>query len=192
VRINWSSERGGEHLQEVTLSPSTDDDFSCQLIALDVCRALNLLDHHRVLHNFNVTEDWTERVEIEVFQFSRLGVEFMDACRQRITAPLNDEQAVPNERNIDNDGIETVGFTATDLFLQLADGRTILEPLHRHLKLKRASEDQRFDFVLMPTSIHWPDINLNLEIADLLKTARVAAHNDYRLYHEYLSAALYG
>jgi hypothetical protein len=52
-----------------------------------------------------------------------------------------------------------VEFTATELIVTLANGRKIATPLDWHPRLKRASAQQRTNFEIMPTGIHWPDLD---------------------------------
>jgi len=62
-----------------------------------------------------------------------------------------------------------VAFTATDLVVTLADGRSIATPLNWYPKLKTATAAQRANFEVMPMGIHWPDIDEDLSIAGMLK-----------------------
>ena len=62
-----------------------------------------------------------------------------------------------------------VEFTATELVVTLADGRTIATPLDWYPRLKGASAEQRAHFEIMPMGIHWPEIDEDLSIAGMLK-----------------------
>ena len=62
-----------------------------------------------------------------------------------------------------------MAFTATDLVVTLADGRSIATPLNWYPKLKTATAAQRANFEVMPMGIHWPDIDEDLSIAGMLK-----------------------
>ena len=63
----------------------------------------------------------------------------------------------------------SVTFTATELVVTLADGRSIVTPLDWYPRLKNASSAQRANFEVMPMGIHWPDIDEDLSIAGMLK-----------------------
>jgi len=63
----------------------------------------------------------------------------------------------------------SVEFTTTELVVTLADGRRIATPLDWYPKLKRASDQQRAHFEIMPMGIHWPDVDEDLSITGMLK-----------------------
>lgn len=63
----------------------------------------------------------------------------------------------------------SVGFTATELIVTLADGRRIATPLDWYPRLAKATPAQRKNFEIMPMGIHWPDIDEDLSIAGMLK-----------------------
>jgi Protein of unknown function (DUF2442) len=65
-----------------------------------------------------------------------------------------------------------VAFTADELVVTLADGRRIATPLDWYPRLKGASAEQRANFDLMPTGIHWPDLDEDLGIIGVLKGRR--------------------
>ncbi|HEV3184069.1 MAG TPA: DUF2442 domain-containing protein [Xanthobacteraceae bacterium] len=65
-----------------------------------------------------------------------------------------------------------VEFTAAELVVTLHDGRKIATPLDWYPRLKRASPQQRANFVLMPMGIHWPDVDEDLGIAGMLQGRR--------------------
>jgi hypothetical protein len=67
-----------------------------------------------------------------------------------------------------------VEFTATELVVTLVDGRKIATPLDWYPRLTRASAKERANFELMPTGIHWPDLDEDLGIAGMLKGRRAA------------------
>ena len=66
----------------------------------------------------------------------------------------------------------SVEFTATELVVTLADGRSITTPLDWYPLLKAASSAQRSNFEVMAMGIHWPDIDEDLSIAGMLKGRR--------------------
>lgn len=63
----------------------------------------------------------------------------------------------------------SVAFTATELVVTLADGRSIVTPLDWYPRLAKATPAQRKNFQIMPMGIHWPDIDEDLSIAGMLK-----------------------
>lgn len=64
-----------------------------------------------------------------------------------------------------------VEFTNSELVVTLADGRKIATPLDWYPRLKVATAKQRTNFEIMPMGIHWPDIDEDLSIAEMLKGA---------------------
>ena len=65
-----------------------------------------------------------------------------------------------------------VEFTSTELVVTLADGRKIATPLDWYPRLKRASDNERANFEIMPMGIHWPDLDEDLGIVGMLKGRR--------------------
>jgi len=65
-----------------------------------------------------------------------------------------------------------VEITATELVVTLIDGRKIATPLDWYPRLKRATDQQRANFEIMPMGIHWPDIDEDLGVAGMLKGRR--------------------
>jgi|SRR5437763_5004363 hypothetical protein len=72
---------------------------------------------------------------------------------------------------IDVDDIRpvSVGFTADELVVTLADGRKIATPLTWYPRLRKASAAARERFELMPMGIHWPELDEDLGIAGMLQ-----------------------
>ena len=66
----------------------------------------------------------------------------------------------------------SVAFTATELVVTLADGRSIVTPLEWYPRLAKATSAQRKNYEIMPMGIHWPDIDEDLSIAGMLKGRR--------------------
>jgi hypothetical protein len=66
----------------------------------------------------------------------------------------------------------SVAFTATELVVTLADGRSIATPLDWYPRLQRASKKERQNYNIMPMGIHWPDIDEDLSIVGMLKGQR--------------------
>ena len=65
-----------------------------------------------------------------------------------------------------------VSFTATELVVTLADGRSIATPLDWYPRLEKASYAERQNYEIMPMGIHWPDIDEDLSIAGMLQGQR--------------------
>lgn len=65
-----------------------------------------------------------------------------------------------------------VEFTKGELVVTLADGRKIATPLKWYPRLMGASAKERANFEIMPTGIHWPDLDEDLSIAGMLKGQR--------------------
>jgi len=58
--------------------------------------------------------------------------------------------------------------TNDELIVRLADGRTIVTPLVWYAPLLAATPEQRNNFVLSPSGIHWPDLDEDLSVAGML------------------------
>jgi hypothetical protein len=63
----------------------------------------------------------------------------------------------------------SLAFTAEELVVKLADGRTIATPLDWYPRLRNASAADRERFELMPMGIHWPELDEDLGIAGMLQ-----------------------
>ena len=59
--------------------------------------------------------------------------------------------------------IETVEIDATRLGFHLRDGRWVSVPVEFYPTLQRASVAQRAHFVIYPFSVHWPDLDVDLD-----------------------------
>ena len=68
----------------------------------------------------------------------------------------------------------SVEFTATELVVTLADGRKIVTPLDWYPRLARATAAQRENFEIMPTGIHWAEIDEDLSISGMRKGQRAS------------------
>jgi hypothetical protein len=62
-----------------------------------------------------------------------------------------------------------VEFTASELVVTLMDSRKIATPLEWYPRLQHASAAQRAQYEIMPMGIHWPAIDEDLSIAEMLK-----------------------
>ena len=58
--------------------------------------------------------------------------------------------------------------TNDELIVHLADGRTIVTPLVLYAPLLASTPEQRKNFVLSPSGIHWPDLDEDLSVAGML------------------------
>lgn len=61
-----------------------------------------------------------------------------------------------------------VEVTDSEVVVALADERTISTPLVWYPTLQEATAEQRRNFVLGPSGIHWPDIDEDLSVAGML------------------------
>ncbi|MSU63155.1 MAG: DUF2442 domain-containing protein [Pedosphaera sp.] len=67
--------------------------------------------------------------------------------------------------------IEKVHFTQDRLGLELKDVRLISVPLSFYPTLQNASEAQRLNFELSPSSVHWPDLDCDIGVEGMLAGA---------------------
>ena len=67
--------------------------------------------------------------------------------------------------------IEKVHFTQDRLGFELKDGRLISVPLSFYPTLQHASEAQRLNFELYPSSVHWPDLDCDIGVEGMLAGA---------------------
>jgi Protein of unknown function (DUF2442) len=68
----------------------------------------------------------------------------------------------------------SVEFTATELVVTLADGRKVATPLDWYPRLMAATARERANYEIMPMGIHWPDLDEDLGIGEMLKGRRSA------------------
>lgn len=61
-----------------------------------------------------------------------------------------------------------VEITDIELMVRLADGRVITTPLVWYPPLLSATNEQRWNFVLSPSGVHWPDVDEDLSVAGML------------------------
>jgi hypothetical protein len=59
-------------------------------------------------------------------------------------------------------------ITDVELVVRLADGRVIATPLVWYPPLLNATAEQRRNFILGPSGVHWPDIDEDLSVAGML------------------------
>jgi hypothetical protein len=67
--------------------------------------------------------------------------------------------------------IETVEIDAARLEFRLRDGRWVSVPLDFYPTLQRATPAQRTHFVIHPFSVHWPELDVDLDAECLLRGA---------------------
>ena len=68
--------------------------------------------------------------------------------------------------------IEKVHFTQDRLGFELKDDRLISVPLSFYPTLQHASEAQRLNFELYPSSVHWPDVDCDIGVEGMLAGAK--------------------
>jgi Protein of unknown function (DUF2442) len=68
--------------------------------------------------------------------------------------------------------IHKVEIDDTRLTFHLHDGRTVSAPLAYYPTLLRASPAERAQYVIYPFSVHWPDLDVDLDAECLLRGAR--------------------
>jgi len=66
---------------------------------------------------------------------------------------------------------QSIGFTDSDLVVQLVDGRTVSVPLVWFPRLANATRQQLENFEILADGegIHWPDVDEDLSVAGLLR-----------------------
>jgi hypothetical protein len=67
--------------------------------------------------------------------------------------------------------IQAVEFDATRLTFRLRDGRTVSAPLSFYPTLQNATPTEQANFVVYPFSVHWPDLDVDLDAECLLRGA---------------------
>ena len=61
---------------------------------------------------------------------------------------------------------------ATDLYVRLADGRSIRTPLWWYPRLSQANPGVRARIELQPMGMHWPDLDEDISVASMLRGAK--------------------
>jgi hypothetical protein len=67
--------------------------------------------------------------------------------------------------------IQAVEIDATRLTFRLRDGRTVSAPLSFYPTLQNATPAEQANFVVYPFSVHWPDLDVDLDAECLLRGA---------------------
>jgi Protein of unknown function (DUF2442) len=62
--------------------------------------------------------------------------------------------------------------SATELTITLKDGRKITTPFWWYPRLPKATPKQRANYELWPFGVHWPDIDEDLSVAGMLRSAK--------------------
>ena len=68
--------------------------------------------------------------------------------------------------------IEKVHFTEDRLGFELNDGRLISVPLSFYPTLQHATEAQRLNFELYPSSVYWPELDCDIGMEGMLAGAK--------------------
>jgi hypothetical protein len=67
--------------------------------------------------------------------------------------------------------IQAVEIDATRLTFRLHDGRVVSAPLSFYPTLQNATPAEQANFVVYPFSVHWPDLDVDLDAECLLRGA---------------------
>jgi hypothetical protein len=67
------------------------------------------------------------------------------------------------------DMVVAVSFTGDTIYVTLADGRVVGNPLTWHPWLAQATEDQRRHVELYEMAAYWPDLDDGLDVAGMMK-----------------------
>lgn len=68
-----------------------------------------------------------------------------------------------------NDQVAAVEFQDETVYLRLADGRVIGNPLAWHPWLAAATAEQRANFELYELSVYFPDLDEGLDVEEMMK-----------------------
>ena len=68
--------------------------------------------------------------------------------------------------------IRQVHCTQDRLSFELKDGRSISVPLSFYPTLQRATEAQRLNFELYPSSVYWPELDCDIGVEGMLAGAK--------------------
>ncbi len=68
-----------------------------------------------------------------------------------------------------NDQVIAVDFEADKVYLRLADGRVVGNPIDWHPWLANATSDQRTNVERYELSVYWPDLDDGLDVAEMMK-----------------------
>lgn len=68
-----------------------------------------------------------------------------------------------------NDTVVRVEFSGDTVYLHLADGRIVGNPLAWHPWLEAASDSQRVNVEYYELSVYWPDLDDGLDVDEMIK-----------------------
>ncbi len=68
-----------------------------------------------------------------------------------------------------NDQVVSVEFSDSMVYLRLADGRAVGNPLEWHPWLASALPEQRANVEMYELSAYWPDLDDGLDVTDMVK-----------------------
>jgi hypothetical protein len=71
--------------------------------------------------------------------------------------------------NKSNDQVVEVSFRAEMVYLRLADGRIIGNPLEWHSWLSTATPEQRGNVEMYELSVYFPDLDEGLDVEEMMK-----------------------
>lgn len=64
--------------------------------------------------------------------------------------------------------VTSVWFTAGQISLRYADGKTVRRPIRAFARLARASHAERMDFEIHGTRVHWPALDEDIDAVSFL------------------------
>lgn len=70
---------------------------------------------------------------------------------------------------IENDQVIAVEISDNRVYLHLADGRAVGNPLEWHPWLAAATPEQRANVELYELSAYWPDLDYGLDVTEMMK-----------------------
>jgi hypothetical protein len=68
-----------------------------------------------------------------------------------------------------NDQVIAVDFEADKVYLRLADGRVVGNPIDWHPWLANATPEQRANVERYALSVYWPDLDDGLDVTEMMK-----------------------
>jgi hypothetical protein len=71
--------------------------------------------------------------------------------------------------NENPDQVVAIEYDDDAVYLRLADGRVIGNPLHWHSWLAKATPEQRAHVELYELSAYWPDLDDGLDVEEMMK-----------------------
>jgi hypothetical protein len=77
--------------------------------------------------------------------------------------------AMSNHNQDTNDQVVEIEFQGDKVYLTLADGRVIGNPLDWYPWLASATTEQRANVEMYILSVYWPELDDGLDVAEMLK-----------------------